>query len=78
MSTVTLALSDELETALAQRVEAVGAASTEEYLLQLVEEDCAQSELERILLERSEGPFIPLDPAWREKVMEKVRERIRA
>jgi hypothetical protein len=74
MTSITITLSDELEAAVAERMVALGVASKEEYLLQLVEEDCAQAKLESILLERSEGPFITLDPDWQENVMKKLRE----
>jgi hypothetical protein len=76
MSTVTLALSDKLETALAQRVQAAGAASQEEYLLQLVENDCALGEIDAVLLERMKGPFIEVTPdeAWMERIREKARQ----
>jgi hypothetical protein len=76
MSTVTLALPDELEAALSEAMEFDGAHSKEDFLLHLIEEHCAQSKLERILVERDAGPFIPLDPDWQEKVMKKVLDQL--
>jgi len=57
-----------LDAALRERMAAVGAHSKEEYLLALVEADCAASELERTLAERWDGPFAPLAPDWKEQV----------
>jgi len=68
MSTVTVALPDPLEAALLERMSATGAHSKEEYLLALVEADCAASELERTLAARWDGPFAPLAADWREQV----------
>lgn len=76
MSTVTLAFSDELQAAVAQRVRETGAASTQEYLLRLIEADCARGDLERILLERSKGPFTPLEPDWKEKVIQRAKAHL--
>jgi hypothetical protein len=74
MSTVTIALRDELEPVVAQRLEALGAASKEEYLLQLVEDDCARAKIDAVLQERLKGPFVEFTPddAWMERVWEKA------
>jgi hypothetical protein len=74
--TVTIALPDDLETVLAQRVQAAGAASREEYLLQLVEDDCAKAKIDAVLLERSKGPFVEFTPdeAWMERIREKAKK----
>ena len=64
MSTVTIALPDPLDAGRAERVKSSGARSKEEYLLGLVESDCAAGELERVLAERRGGPFAPLEPDW--------------
>jgi hypothetical protein len=68
MSTVTIALPDPLDAALLERMMAVGARSKEEYLLALIESDCAASELERVLVDRLAGPFEPLETDWKERV----------
>ena len=68
MSTVTIALPDPLDAALRERMTAVGAHSKEEYLLALIESDCAASELERVLVNRLAGPFEPLETDWKERV----------
>lgn len=68
MSTITVAVPDPLDAALIERMKAVGAQSKEEYLLSLVEADCAASELERTLTERSAGPFVPLPLDWMNRV----------
>lgn len=68
MATVTIALSDPLDAALLERMTAVGARSKEEYLLALIESDCATSELERILVDRLAGPFAQLETDWKERV----------
>ena len=56
MSTVTITLPDPLDTTLAERAKSMGVRSKEEYLLSLVESDCAAGELERVLAERMAGP----------------------
>ena len=58
MSTITIAVPDPLDAALVERMTAAGALSKEEYVLALVESDCAASELERTLAARSRGPFL--------------------
>lgn len=68
MATVTIALPDPLDAALRERMAAVGARSKEEYLLALIESDCAASELERVLVDRLAGPFEPLETDWKERV----------
>ena len=45
-----------------------GARSKEEYLLSLVESDCAAGTLERVLTERMAGPFASPEPDWRDRV----------
>jgi hypothetical protein len=68
MSTITIAVPDPLDASLTERMNALGAHSKEEYLLALVEADCAASELERTLAERLAGPFMPLAGDWKEQV----------
>ena len=68
MSTLTIALPDDLDAALSERLKSSGAHSREEYLLGLVESDCAAGGLERVLAERMGGQFAPLEPDWKERV----------
>ena len=75
MSTITVAVPDPLDAALAERMKAVGARSKEEYLLGLVEADCAASALERTLVDRSTGPFAPLPDDWMDQVRKMAGER---
>jgi hypothetical protein len=75
VSTITIALPDPLDATLTERMRAVGARSKEEYLLSLVEADCAANELERTLAERWDGPFAPLAADWKERVREAARLR---
>lgn len=75
MSTVTIAVPDPLNAMLIERMNAVGARSKEEYLLALVESDCASSGLERTLAERMAGSFVPLPPGWKEQVRQAAAGR---
>ena len=75
MSTITIAVPDPLDAALVERMNAVGAHSKEEYLLALVESDCAASELERTLTARMAGPFVPLAADWKERVRLSAAQR---
>ena len=68
MPTVTIALPAPLDSALLERMRAVGAKSKEEYLLALIESDCAASELEGTLENRLAGPFEGLEPDWKQRV----------
>ena len=72
MSTLTIALPDPLAEALAKRAMISGASSKEEYLLGLVESDCAAGELEETLAKREAGPFAPLEADWKEQVRRKA------
>ena len=75
MSTITVAVPDPLDAAMHERIKAVGARSKEEYLLSLVEADCAASELEQVLARRAQGPFAPLPEDWKDLVRVAARER---
>lgn len=75
MSTLTITLPDPLDATVAERMKASGARSKEEYLLSLVESDCAAGELERVLAERVDGPFAPLEPDWKERVRSLAAKR---
>jgi hypothetical protein len=68
MSTITVSVPEALDAALAERIKDVGARTKEEYLLSLVEADCAAGELERTLEDRSAGPFRPLPADWMDQV----------
>jgi len=75
MSTLTIHLPEPLDATLAERVKTSGAGSKEEYLLRLVESDCAEGTLERVLTERMAGPFAPLEPDWRDRVRSTASKR---
>jgi hypothetical protein len=68
MSTLTIDLPEALDASLAERVKSSGAHSKAEYLLGLVESDCAEATLERVLTKRIDGPFAPLEPDWKDRV----------
>jgi hypothetical protein len=76
MSTLTIDLPEPLDAALTERLKASGARSKEEYLLGLVESDCAAGELEDVQTERMRGPFAPLEPDWRERVKHAAAKRV--
>jgi len=75
MSTITVAVPDPLDAALADRMSATGARSKEEYLLGLLEADCAAGTLDHVLAERLTGPFAPLPADWQEQVRQAARGR---
>ena len=75
MSTLTVAIPDPLDAALAERVSATGARSKEEYVLGLLEADCGVGALEQVLAERLAGPFVPLPADWQEQVRQAARAR---
>ena len=75
MSTITVAVPDPLDAAMAERMNATGVRSKEEYLLGLLEADCAAGELDRVLTERLSGPFTPLPTDWQEQVRQAARAR---
>ena len=78
MSILTIHLPEPLDATLDERVRASGAGSKEEYLLSLVESDCAAGTLERVLAERMAGPFAPLEPDWKDRVRKTAAERAKA
>jgi hypothetical protein len=75
MSMLTIYLPEPLEASLTERAKISGAGSKEEYLLGLVESDCALGTLERVLSERMTGPFAPLEPDWKERVRSEAAKR---
>ena len=75
MSKLTIALPDNLDAVLAERVKASGARSKEEYLVALVESDCAASDLEHVLAERLRGHFAPLEKDWKAQVRKNAAKR---
>jgi hypothetical protein len=76
MPTLTIHLPEPLDAALAERMKTSGARSKEEYLLSLVEFDCATGILESTLAERLAGPFAPLEPDWKERVRSAAAKRM--
>jgi hypothetical protein len=68
MSTLTVAIPDELDAMLSARASAAGAGSKEKYLLALLEWDCAAGSLDETLLGRMAGPFEPLEEDWKQRV----------
>jgi hypothetical protein len=68
MSALTIHLTDSLDATLTERVRATGAHSKEEYLLSLVESDCATGLLETRLAERLAGPFVLLESDWKDRI----------
>ena len=70
MSTLTVALPDDLDARLTERTRAAGMESKEEYLVKLVESDCAAGALEEVLLNRVDGPFELLETDWKARVRE--------
>ncbi len=65
---ITIELPEPLDASLTERMKASGARSKAEYLLRLVESDCAAGTLEAVLTERTNGPFSPLEPNWKDQV----------
>lgn len=74
MSTVTIALPEPLDAALLERMRAVGVRSKEEYLLALIESDCAAGELEEVLVDRLAGPFESLEADWKQRVRQSAAD----
>jgi hypothetical protein len=68
MSEVTIHLPEPLDATLMEQMKDTGAKTKEEYLLRLVEFDCAAGALERILTDRMGGPFAPLEADWKDRV----------
>jgi len=78
VSKLTIHLPEPLDATLAERVKTSGARSKEEYLLSLVESDCAAGTLERLLAERMAGPFEPLETDWKVRVRTTAAKRAEA
>jgi hypothetical protein len=78
MSKLTIALPDNLDAMLDERAKASGAGSKEDYLVALVESDCAIGDLERVLVERLGGRFAPLEADWKDKVRKSASKRLSA
>jgi hypothetical protein len=75
VSKITVAVPDLLAVAMNERMREVGALSQEDYLLSLVEADCATAQWEQLLAQRLAGPFLPLPADWKEQVRRASRER---
>jgi hypothetical protein len=65
---ITIDLPEPLDASFTERVKASGAGSKAEYLLRLVESDCAAATLESALMERLTGPFALLESDWKDNV----------
>jgi hypothetical protein len=65
---ITVDVPESLDASFTERVKASGAGSKAEYLLRLVESDCAAATLEGVLTERLSGPFAPLESDWKDRV----------
>jgi Arc/MetJ-type ribon-helix-helix transcriptional regulator len=75
MSQITVSLPDGLAAEIEKRARTAGFTSTADYLLELMRADCEQSELEKTLENRADGPFEPLEANWMDKVRSAVRRR---
>lgn len=75
MSQITVSLPDGLAAEIERRARAAGFDSKEDYLLELVRSDCEQSQIERTLEERVDGPFAALEADWMDRVRDAVRRR---
>ena len=75
MSQITVSLPDGLAAEMERRAKAAGFGSKEDYLLDVVRADCEQSELERKLESRIDGPFEPLEANWMDRVRQAARRR---
>jgi Arc/MetJ-type ribon-helix-helix transcriptional regulator len=75
MNVVTVSLPEALDARIEARTKAGGFQSKEDYLLALARANCEQAELELVLEERSGGPFVPLEPNWKDGVREAAKRR---
>lgn len=71
---ITIDLPEPLDASFTERVKASGAGSKAEYLLRLVESDCAAATLEGVLAERLNGPSSPLESDWKDRVRAAANE----
>ena len=75
MTQLLISVPDNLESSLHRRVAQAGFQSDEEYIVSLVQADCAAAELEAVLESRDAGPFEPLEADWKEKVRAAAKRR---
>ena len=75
MTRLMISVPDSLEPLLHRRVAQAGFQSDEEYIVSLVKADCEAAELEALLESRDAGPFIPVGPDLKEKVIAAARRR---
>ena len=75
MTKFVISVPDSLEPSLHRRVAQAGFQSDEEYIVSLVKADCDAAELETLLESRDAGPFIPVGPDFKEKVIAAARRR---
>ena len=75
MSHITVSVPEGLAAEIEKRAKAAGFGSKEDYLLELVRADCEQSQLERTLEARVDGPFTPLEADWMDRVRDAAQRR---
>lgn len=75
MKQLMISVPDSLGSSLHRRVAQAGFQSDEEYIVSLVKADCEAAELEAVLESRDAGPFIPVGPDFKEKVLAAARRR---
>lgn len=72
---MTISLPDNLEVELEKRLKAEGFQSREDYLLDLIRSDVQRAGIEKLLEERVEGPFEPLESNWKDIVRNTAKRR---
>lgn len=80
MSEIRLSISDEKMAQLRERVAESGCATPEAYLEGLIEKDLSQElddELEALLSERANGPWVDLTPELGEQLQAQVLEQLK-
>lgn len=75
MTQLLISVPDSLEPSLHRRVAQAGFRSDEEYIVSLVKADCEAAELEAVLESRDAGPFIPVGPDFKERVIAAANRR---
>ena len=75
MAQLTISVPDGIESSLHRRAARAGFQSDAEYIVALLKDDCEREELDAILEARSDGPFVPLETDWKEKVREASARR---
>lgn len=75
MTQVMISLPDGLNAELERRAKSGGFESKEDYLVDLVRTHCEQAELESVLESRLNGPFVPLEADWKQRVRDAAHDR---